>query len=184
MSSSEAILFLYCDRCEDYVKVLNNRTCYCGLSKVCIEDGEIYFSEDTGGLVSVAVSALVKKKKKKELRSSDRIFVVKVLEYLNSMADTNFNIVRSSTHSQLILSRKADGFSYDDFVRVIDKKVREWKSTPSQIYLRPSTLFKKKNFENYVGEKGITEGATVSTFSKFGASIAAAKTGFFEDSRK
>ena len=46
-----------------------------------------------------------------------------------------------------------DGYSFDDFVKVIDCKVSDWKDNPDMNkYLRPSTLFRPGNFENYLNE--------------------------------
>lgn len=47
----------------------------------------------------------------------------------------------------------AEGYSVDDFKRVIDIKVAQWLNNPDMnAYLRPSTLFAPKNFENYLNE--------------------------------
>ncbi len=178
---SDTILFLHCEKCDDYVKVEHDRICSCGISKVSIEDGELFFSEETAVILSIPESMLLNgKKKAKKISAEDKLFVVRVIEYLNAIAETTFSLNRSSTHSDLILSRKKDGFVYDDFVKVINKKVSEWKGTSQQIYLRPSTLFAKRNFENYVGEKEFTPGNSTSTFEKFRCSVDAAKGGVFE----
>ena len=57
------------------------------------------------------------------------------------------------THLRLIEARLHDGASVEDCRSVIARKVRQWKDDPkSQVWLRPSTLFRPSNFENYLGE--------------------------------
>ena len=44
-----------------------------------------------------------------------------------------------------------EGFNLDDFKRVIDIKVDDWRGTEFEKYLRPETLFGTK-FENYLNQ--------------------------------
>lgn len=52
----------------------------------------------------------------------------------------------------LIKARLKEGFTYQDFISVIDKKYAEWNGTEFQAYLRPETLFGTK-FESYLNQK-------------------------------
>ena len=48
----------------------------------------------------------------------------------------------------------ADGATVQDCKGVIARKVREWAPKPEMApYLRPLTLFRKSNFEQYLGER-------------------------------
>ena len=47
-----------------------------------------------------------------------------------------------------------EGFAKEDFFTVIDNKVRSWKGTEWEKYLRPQTLFNATKFQGYLNEKG------------------------------
>lgn len=72
---------------------------------------------------------------------------IMVLDYLNDKAGTHFKPV--DCHIKLIKAR-LKSYSLEQVKGVIDMKVKEWKGTSMQQYLRPKTLFCETNFENYV----------------------------------
>lgn len=75
-----------------------------------------------------------------------------IIEYLNIKASKNFKPTTPAT-KRLINGRRAEGYTLDDFKSVIDVKVKQWLNNPEMnVYLRPSTLFAPKNFENYLNE--------------------------------
>lgn len=79
-------------------------------------------------------------------------FSVDVISYLNDNAKTNFRNGIKKTIG-LIDARKKEGFTLDDFKKVIDNKVTEWKNNSDMCkYLRPETLFGNK-FESYLNQK-------------------------------
>lgn len=71
-----------------------------------------------------------------------------IVEYLNEKTGKKYrtNIADTKKH---INARLSEGFTFDDFKTVIDKKVAEWKGTDMEKYLRPATLFGTK-FEGYL----------------------------------
>lgn len=71
-----------------------------------------------------------------------------IIRYLNEKAGTHYR--NSKETVRLINARTKDGFTVDDFKKVIDKKVKEWKGTDRAMYLRPSTLFAPSHFEEYL----------------------------------
>lgn len=73
-----------------------------------------------------------------------------VLTFLNLELGTNYKTTTAKT-SQLINARLSEGFSLDDFKKVIIKKKNEWYGTDMQQYLRPETLFSPK-FESYLNQ--------------------------------
>ena len=77
-----------------------------------------------------------------------------VVDYLNQKTGKNFKA--SSTVTQRhIKARFADGYTLDDFKRVIDTKTTQWlKDKKMAGYLRPNTLFGAK-FESYLNEQPI-----------------------------
>ncbi|MGD2278292.1 conserved phage C-terminal domain-containing protein [Bacillus wiedmannii] len=86
-------------------------------------------------------------------RSKDCVPYEDIVSYLNEQAGKSFKHKTAKTRS-LIKARFKDGFTIDDFKRVIDIKAAQWlnDSHMSQ-YLRPETLFGTK-FESYLNEKG------------------------------
>ena len=71
-----------------------------------------------------------------------------IVEYLNQKS--GFNYRASSQRTQkFIHARLEEGFTKEDFEKVIDSKVKDWKNTSYEKYLRPETLFGTK-FENYL----------------------------------
>ena len=74
-----------------------------------------------------------------------------VIAYLNDKAGTKYRASTPKTQA-LIRARAAEGFAFDDFAIVIDKKCAEWLGTDMEKYLRPETLFGTK-FEGYLNAK-------------------------------
>ncbi|CDO03127.1 hypothetical protein BN988_01627 [Oceanobacillus picturae] len=80
---------------------------------------------------------------------------VEIINYLNHATGKNY---RSSTskNKTLIKARWNDGFTEEDFKKVIDTKVAEWKNNSDMSkYLRPETLFGTK-FESYLNQQAQT----------------------------
>lgn len=76
----------------------------------------------------------------------------RIINYLNEKASTSFRHNTKKTQN-LILVRLKEGFTVDDFKRVIDVKTAEWlNDSQMNQYLRPETLFGTK-FEAYLNQK-------------------------------
>ena len=73
-----------------------------------------------------------------------------IIKYLNEKANTNYRVSTKNTQS-FIKARLKEGFTVEDFKKVIDVKAKSWVGTDFEKYLRPSTLFGTK-FENYLNE--------------------------------
>lgn len=115
---------------------------------------------------------LDEKKKKGQITKQQIEIATEIIEYLNEKADTMFRC--NATNIKLVISRINEGFSIDNFKVVVDKKVKDWKGTDWQMYLRPITLFSKTKFENYLNENNAK--TTKSNFSKFADSVAKAQS--------
>lgn len=89
--------------------------------------------------------------------NNNKEIYIAVIDYLNSKTGQSF---RSSTKAtqQHINARLAEGFTIDDFKRVVDNMWTDWRGTEWEKYLRPSTLFGSK-FENYLNRKPKSKGA-------------------------
>ena len=90
------------------------------------------------------VTTLSKKKEK-----NNNIYSL-VIDYLNKKANTNYRPTTKNTQS-FINARVKEGYTVEDFKKVIDSKSKEWLNTDFEKYLRPATLFGSK-FENYLNE--------------------------------
>lgn len=71
-----------------------------------------------------------------------------IIDYLNSATDSSYRSTTKSNQKK-INARLEEGFTVDDFKKVIDKKNAEWKGTDMAKFLRPETLFGTK-FEGYL----------------------------------
>ena len=86
-------------------------------------------------------------------------YIVEIVNYLNDVAGKNFRHTTRKTQT-LIKARLREGFTVDDFKRVIDNKTKEWKHDPKMSkYLRPETLFGTK-FESYLNETPVEQNTT------------------------
>ena len=98
-----------------------------------------------------------------------------ILDYLNSKAETSFS-TKQGTNLDLIISRMQEGYTASDFKYVIDFKVKDWKGSDFQKYLRPMTLFNKAKFENYLNSTiNDTKPTTNNKFAKLAESVAKAQ---------
>jgi len=82
--------------------------------------------------------------------------IEEVISYLNTQASKSY---KSSTkkNQDVIKARFNEGFTLEDFKKVIDNKVASWKNdTKMDQYLRPQTLFGTK-FESYLNEKQVSK---------------------------
>ena len=86
----------------------------------------------------------------KDKKKKDNIIYGLIINYLNEKASTSYKISTKNTQS-LINARVREGFTIEDFKKVIDSKSGEWLNTDFEKYLRPATLFGGK-FENYLNE--------------------------------
>jgi len=77
---------------------------------------------------------------------------VLIINYLNEKTGSNFDPKNKST-IDLLRARFNEGRTVKDFITVIDKKIEDWLTDDKMNrYLRPSTLFNRTNFENYLNE--------------------------------
>jgi uncharacterized phage protein (TIGR02220 family) len=72
-----------------------------------------------------------------------------VIKYLNKLTGSSFQTKTDATVKS-VNGRIGEGYSVDDIFLVIEYKTAEWLKDPEMtVYLRPSTLFRPSNFENY-----------------------------------
>ena len=74
-----------------------------------------------------------------------------IIDYLNKRAGKKYSVKTKKT-AQLIHRLLDNGFTVEDFERVIDIKCKQWLNNEKMNqYLRPRTLFSEK-FEDYLNE--------------------------------
>lgn len=81
----------------------------------------------------------------------DHIPYTEIINYLNTKTNKHFK--ESIQTKKLINGRFREGYNLEDFKKVIDVKTQQWIKDPKMNkYLRPDTLFRPSNFENYLNE--------------------------------
>ena len=90
-----------------------------------------------------------------------------IIDYLNVKCSSRFRHTSKATQ-RVIKARFNEGYTIEDFKKVIDIKSAEWLNSEMELYLRPETLFGTK-FESYLNQKGIVRNGKFKSneFSKF-----------------
>lgn len=78
-----------------------------------------------------------------------------IVNYLNTITGSKYRYNSNSTKRH-INARLNEGFTLEDFKKVIDNKYADWKGTQWEEYLRPVTLFGEK-FEGYLNQKSTSK---------------------------
>lgn len=76
-----------------------------------------------------------------------------IVEHLNKKIKSDYKHTTVNTR-KLIDERLKEGYTEDDFYKVIDNMATAWKNTKYEQYLRPKTLF-SENFEDYLNHKNV-----------------------------
>lgn len=87
-----------------------------------------------------------KRKEKSSAKSEPAIS--EIIDYLNKKAGTHYS-PKTKAYQELINTKLAEGYTINDFKKVINNQAFSWQNTPAWKYMRPSTLFKDK-FDEYL----------------------------------
>ena len=113
---------------------------------------EYYTTKFNGGMQQSLPNNIDNNLDKKEIYKEK---IEEIISYLNEKTEKNFKSNTKNT-VDFINGRLNEGYTIEDFKKVIDNKVNDWKDDPiNDAYLRPSTLFRPSNFENYLNQKSI-----------------------------
>lgn len=83
----------------------------------------------------------------------DNTMIKDIVEYLNEKTGSRYRWQSKDTQKH-IKARLKEGYTIDDFKKVIDIKCSQWlNDSKMSDYLRPSTLFGSK-FESYLNQRG------------------------------
>jgi uncharacterized phage protein (TIGR02220 family) len=101
-------------------------------------------------IVEVVVEKPKQTRKKAQESSYPNEVYETIIDYLNQLTGKNYKN-NSVINRKFITSRLNDGFTVDDFKRVIEVKSTNWLGGKMEQFLRPETLFSNK-FEAYLNE--------------------------------
>lgn len=90
-------------------------------------------------------------RRQRAAKKNDKDTIKEIIDYLNQKCKTRYR-EKTPNNIQIIRVRLKEGFSVEDFKKVIDIKAEEWMRTERQKYLRPQTLFGTK-FESYLNQQ-------------------------------
>lgn len=146
----------------DYLKLLENEDCINiksnnKFSVVTIVNWDFYQGQDeksdskSDSKKTTNGQQMDTNKNNKNVKKKDNIPFAEIIDYLNLKAGKNYKHTTKKTQS-LITARMNEGFTVEDFRKVINTKVAEWKGTDMEKYLRPETLFSPK-FEAYLNQE-------------------------------
>lgn len=88
-------------------------------------------------------------------QQEEQLPYAEIISYLNEKTSSRYRNTEST--KKLIHARLEEGFTKEDFFKVIDNKVKTWKGTEWEKYLRPETLFCASKFQGYLNEKGFSK---------------------------
>jgi|TARA_R110000823_G_scaffold42227_5_gene110746 uncharacterized phage protein (TIGR02220 family) len=83
-----------------------------------------------------------------------KFIIHEAILHLNKRIKTNHR-TDSIITLRLVRARYNKGYRLEDFIKVIDTKVREWKGTDMAKFLRPSTLFSLGHFDEYLQQAAL-----------------------------
>jgi uncharacterized phage protein (TIGR02220 family) len=88
----------------------------------------------------------------KQIDKPDNIPYTEIIDYLNEKSGSKYRNIKNTR--DFIKARFNEGFTKEDFFKVIDNKVSSWTGSEFEKFIRPQTLFSPK-FESYLNEKPI-----------------------------
>lgn len=92
--------------------------------------------------------------KEKDREKEMKAQIVEVISFLNKITGRSYRVT-SKGIIEAVRARLNDGYTVDDFKTVIQKKWNEWHGTNMEMYVRPDTLFRPSNFEEYLNQPDI-----------------------------
>lgn len=107
----------------------------------------------------------VKEKKNKDMSGKPdtpplMVAVRQIVDHLNEKAGTKY-MASSRATVELIKARLNERWTVEDHIKVIDNMTAAWKGDPKmEEYLRPSTLFARAHFEEYLNRKPTVRAGT------------------------
>jgi uncharacterized phage protein (TIGR02220 family) len=118
-------------------------------SEIPLPSPELLQSRSGAGQDEVQKKSLLSKVKQSKVKDNVEL-LDRILDYFNQVTGQKR---KSEEAKRLIRGRLAEGRTFEDFKHVIDTKTAQWiRDVKMRKYLRPSTLFREGNFEDYLNE--------------------------------
>lgn len=124
-----------------------------------LKSGEVRRSKQKQDEANEASASKSKQDEANEAVNVNVNVIKDIVSFLNNELGKDFKDNSKSTIS-LIESRFKEGYTFEDFKKVITTKKANWINTDMAVYLRPSTLFGSK-FESYLNEPVKNSGVTI-----------------------
>ncbi len=106
------------------------------------------------------------RKSKKNKPTNHPEEIRQIIDYFNHVCGTDYKYQSKAT-ADMINARLNDGFTVEDFYKVINTKYTEWVNNPDMCkYIRPQTLFRPSHFENYLNQRSAPAVENASGVSK------------------
>jgi uncharacterized phage protein (TIGR02220 family) len=118
----------------------------------------IMFSENQESIQSDKLVIIPKEKKPRQPQvkpKSNDDLILEIINFLNESTGKSYKAT-SKVATININARLKEGYTKDDFIKVISVKSTKWLGTKFEDYLTPNTLFGNK-FESYLNENIIIE---------------------------
>lgn len=112
-----------------------------------LSDIEVIFSKPPKKVVAEKIKKVVEPKKEAKVQIE---VYDEIVNYLNQSTGSNYKSNSKVTRTY-IDARLNEGYTVEDFVKVISIKSTKWLNTKFAEFLRPQTLFSNK-FESYLNE--------------------------------
>ena len=143
---------------------LNDAGIPVGIPDGYLLDTQVSIDKDSKGKVNINSPGNPDDKPKRKTPKQPE-WASEVVDYLNEKTGKHFK-ASSSANVKFISARAKEGYTAEDFKKVIDTKTAEWKGTDMEQYLRPETLFSASKFESYLNQK-TTRKTTKNQFNSF-----------------
>ena len=140
-----------------YLSIVDMPSNFVGVRKNLHGGNEEIFAEDTKNFSPLYMNNTNEYNSMNKREDETRLsaFLREIIDYLNAKIGAAYKYNSRKTQS-CIKARLSEGFTLDDFKKVIDKKVADWLQNREMArFLRPETLFGPK-FESYVNEPVVT----------------------------
>ena len=103
--------------------------------------------------VRIKDNDLISFKDEKEVDNNNKSIIhrklrIEIIDYLNKVLGTDYKY-NSDYITKILNARITEGYTLEDFKKVIDSQYKEWFDTDMKKYLRPQTLFSTK-FSSYL----------------------------------
>lgn len=129
-------------------------------SQACTQNGQTHYPKWVNGVTQNGQTntnrlpentSIEKRYCRADARPDHTADIKTIIDYLNEKTNKHFKATTNKTKA-VIKARLNEGFTVDDFKKVIDNKTTEWlNDSKMNKFLRPETLFSNK-FEGYLNE--------------------------------